>query len=165
MFCLPMHPSCDCCCDFSPFPFRKQSWLSNNHHRALPHPLGAHSQDYQSGMEPTSWRKAGICLLRWHSSGTVCPWFRILHCVVWFNVLFPVWDSFHSPSVVCRKEEPEDLVVPSYIWPYSQCAAFWLLSVDTVAQKSLSAKPTWRCQLTIGTFFVWAFASGSCCVR
>lgn len=50
---------------------REQSWISSDHYRALPDPLRAHCQDYQSGVEPTPWRKAGICFLWWHSSGTV----------------------------------------------------------------------------------------------
>lgn len=54
-----------------PLSFREQPRIPSDHHRALPDPLRAHSQDHQSGVEPTSWWKAGLCFLWWHSSGTM----------------------------------------------------------------------------------------------
>ena len=80
--CIPLSQSCTVgfVILVSPLSFRKQSGISSDHYRALPHPLRAHSQDHQSGVESTPRRKAGVCLLRRDSSGTMAaPSLWVLH--------------------------------------------------------------------------------------
>lgn len=84
-----------------PLSSREQPWVSSDHYRALPDPFRTHSQDYQSGMEPTSWWKAGICFLWWYSSGTVafCGFFTM-----YSNLNFPLSPQFFLPLPLSSTE-------------------------------------------------------------
>lgn len=127
--------------DIFPLSLREQSWISSDRYRALPDPVRAHSQDYQCGLEPASWWKAGICFLRWYSSGTS----RSLFCR--FFTTYSNWSSFlFSPS--CVHSFPGRYLL--------QNGVFWALEVGILVHRTYLGP--WQAKIGfLGFVFVFIF--------